>query len=170
MNITARSRYAFKLLIALAKAGQGTRAQRSTIAEDQGVPQQFLDQIVLRLQRAGIVQSFRGRAGGITLAKLPAEVSALDIIEAAEDDCAPVSCLESISDCERASQCNSRDGWKLVDSAIRAALGGIKLTALAGETSDTGGVPLNILESVSIIGAGCGPTRSLGARSSHRRV
>jgi Rrf2 family protein len=131
MNVTSKSRYAFKVMIALAQAQPGTRLQRQSIAQREGVPANFLDQIVLRLQRSGLIKCWRGRAGGLSLVRSPADITALEIIESVEDDPAPVSCLEHAAACELAFTCNSRDAWKLVSDRMRSALHGVTLVEMS---------------------------------------
>ena len=118
-------------MIALAHGAPGARQQRSALAEREGVPSPFMDQILLRLQRAGLVRSWRGRAGGLSLLRPPAEITALDIIEASEDDPLPVLCLEHAAACQQAIWCNARDAWALVDARIRATLRGLTLKDMA---------------------------------------
>jgi Rrf2 family iron-sulfur cluster assembly transcriptional regulator len=135
MNLTAKSRYAFKVMIALARKAPGSRAQRSTIAAQEAIPAAFLSQIVLRLQRAGLIQCWRGRTGGLSLARHAQSITALEIIEAAEDDPVPVTCLEHAALCQWAPSCNSRDAWVLVDARIREALGCLSLGDMAAPRS-----------------------------------
>lgn len=131
MNVTSKSRYAFKVMIDLASRPAGVRTDRADIAVRHGIPPTYLDQIILRLKKAGLIESHRGRMGGFFLTRSPAQITALDIVEAVENDTAPVVCLEPGQHCTKAEACISRSGWSLVFSAMRNSIQGISLANLA---------------------------------------
>jgi Rrf2 family protein len=68
----------------LAYNGQGSPVQIRVISERQGIPGRYLEQIFQRLRRAGLVTSKRGPGGGYSLARSPARISLLEIVEAME--------------------------------------------------------------------------------------
>lgn len=167
MNLTAKSRYAFKVMIALAREAPGSRAQRSIIAAQEAIPAAFLSQIVLRLQRAGLIQCWRGRTGGLSLARQAKNITALEIIEASEDDPGPVTCLEHAALCQWAPSCNSRDAWALVDARIREALGDLSLDDMASSRRQNP-APSSASEHLNTSArghSGCATKRSHNARS-----
>ena len=83
MNISSRCEYGYRAVLELATHTQSNEPVIiETIAERRGIPEKFLVHILLQLKRAGIVRSVRGAKGGYLLAKPPATISFLDIIEA----------------------------------------------------------------------------------------
>ncbi len=94
MNVTAKSRYGLKLMMDLADHEESGHQQRHSIAERQSIPLDFMDQIVARLKQAGLIDSIRGRSGGVQLKKKATEISLWDILIAVEDSLYPVKCLE----------------------------------------------------------------------------
>lgn len=91
MNLSAKSEYACLAMLELAQhfdAQQPVQIRR--IAEQHGIPSQFLVQILQELKRAGLVTSTRGAAGGYRLAHSPQEVTlaeVLDVIEGTSQNC-----------------------------------------------------------------------------------
>lgn len=58
--------------------------QAQQVARDQGIPKQYLDQLMMALRAAGFVVSSRGRQGGYTLARPPRDITLLDVVTALE--------------------------------------------------------------------------------------
>ncbi len=83
MRLTTRTRYAIRALYDLAfHAGTAPAAQAKEIAERQGIPFKFLEQILQDLRRAGLVVARRGPHGGYVLARPAAEISMADVLRA----------------------------------------------------------------------------------------
>jgi Rrf2 family protein len=80
--IPARADYAIRALVALAAAEEPLTAD--VIARDRAVPKTYLTVILAELRRAGLVRSRRGRTGGYTLAKSPADISLAEVLRAVD--------------------------------------------------------------------------------------
>jgi Rrf2 family protein len=77
VRISAKGEYAIKAMLDLALCDDGERLQPiQDIARRQGIPQRYLEQVLLGLKRAGFLHSRRGSAGGYRLAKPPAQITA----------------------------------------------------------------------------------------------
>ena len=100
MNFTSRSRYALKIMMDLAFHAQFPHVHRRDIAKRQGIPQEYMDQILMRLRAGGMVESVRGRGGGYRLAKPATAVSLWELFMAAEGSLGPVQCLDGKCKCE----------------------------------------------------------------------
>jgi cysteine desulfurase len=135
MNVTSKSRYALKIMMDLAEQDQAALIHRSDIAQRQGIPLDYMDQILLRLREGGLIDSTRGRSGGYRLAKPATQVSVLEIFSAAEDAFQPVQCLEGGLGCVAEHVCSSKDAWGVISGAIRGSLSGIILTDLVAHKS-----------------------------------
>ena len=79
-NISAKGIYGVSAVLELALRHDGGAVQIRDIAEAQGIPQHYLEQILVHLKRGGIVKSFRGAQGGYALASDPAGIRLLDVI------------------------------------------------------------------------------------------
>lgn len=84
MRLSNKGRYAVRALFDIAYFKDGQATQAKDIAERQGIPPRFLEQIFQDLKRAGIVVSKRGPQGGYSLAGEPATVRLGDVIRALE--------------------------------------------------------------------------------------
>jgi Rrf2 family protein len=84
MRISSKGDYGLRALFDLAlHYGQGPVRSRE-IAERQAVDEHYLNQLLIQLRRAGLVQSLRGPQGGHLLAKAPGEITLLEAIQALE--------------------------------------------------------------------------------------
>lgn len=90
MRISAKADYAVRAAIELAAAGDERPTKGDTIAQAQGIPLKFLENILADLRHAGLVASRRGQEGGYWLARPPADVTVADVIRAVEGPLASV--------------------------------------------------------------------------------
>lgn len=85
MKVSTRGDYASRALLSLALHGDGgTPTSVREIADRTGLPQPYLEQILLALKGAGIVRSKRGVGGGYVLAREPAQILLSQIISAVD--------------------------------------------------------------------------------------
>jgi Rrf2 family protein len=83
MRLSAKAQYACVAMVELAcSQGEKNPVHLKNIAENHGISQRFLVQILLQLKGAGLVDSTRGAMGGYLLAKAPSKISLADIINA----------------------------------------------------------------------------------------
>jgi Rrf2 family protein len=90
MRISAKADYAVRAAVELAAAPDDRPIKAERIATAQGIPLNFLENILGELRHAGIVRSHRGADGGFRLAKPPEEVTIADVIRAVEGPLASV--------------------------------------------------------------------------------
>ena len=84
MRISAKGEYAIRAILDLAmRHGQGL-VPIQDVARRQGIPQRYLEQVLLLLKRAGFLGSKRGSTGGYQLVRPPAEISVGDVLRAIE--------------------------------------------------------------------------------------
>ena len=84
MRISAKADYAVRAAVELAAAGNEKPVKAERIANAQGIPLNFLENILGELRHAGIVRSHRGADGGFRLAKPAADITIADVIRAVE--------------------------------------------------------------------------------------
>jgi Rrf2 family protein len=84
MHVTAKADYAVRAVIELADSKQDAPRKVDDIAQAQGIPVSFLENILTQLRSSGLVRSQRGPEGGYWLAQPPENVSLAQIIRAVE--------------------------------------------------------------------------------------
>jgi Rrf2 family protein len=89
MRISARADYAVRAAVELATAPEGP-TKGEAIAQAQGIPLKFLENILGDLRHAGIVRSQRGAEGGYWLARPADQITVADVIRAVEGPLASV--------------------------------------------------------------------------------
>lgn len=90
MRISAKADYAVRAAIVLASTPDGDTVKAERVARAQGIPLNFLENILGELRHAGIVRSQRGADGGFRLAKPAEQITIADIIRAVEGPLATV--------------------------------------------------------------------------------
>ncbi|MGC2373534.1 MAG: Rrf2 family transcriptional regulator [Solirubrobacteraceae bacterium] len=84
MHVTAKADYAVRAVVELAAGSQDTPRKVDQVAQAQGIPVSFLENILTQLRSSGIVRSQRGPEGGYWLAKPAAELNLAQVIRAVE--------------------------------------------------------------------------------------
>jgi len=125
LDLTKRSDYAIRAMLALTKAG-GLLSSRK-IAEEMKIPPRFLPQIMGDLTRAGLVDATPGRAGGYRLTKPSDTVTMLEVIEAIEGDPHRQICVMRGTPCGRDGECGVHDIFYAAEGALLARLSGATL-------------------------------------------
>jgi Rrf2 family iron-sulfur cluster assembly transcriptional regulator len=92
MKLSTKGRYAMVALVDLALAKQGELVSLSEIARRQAVSLAYMEQLFVKLRRAGLVDSVRGPGGGYRLARAPSDIRVSEVLEAVEET---VSAMET---------------------------------------------------------------------------
>lgn len=131
MKTSTRAEYGLRALIDLAAHyGEGPVRSR-IIAQRQGLPEPYLNQLMTMLRRAGLVTSKRGPTGGHLLSRPPAEISLKEAFEVLEGSTAPWWCAEvDDPDCAFAPDCGLRPVWKAIGVAADGVLNRLTLADL----------------------------------------
>lgn len=118
MIVSTKSRYALRVMIDLAKHGEGRYVPLTEIASRQEISEKYLESILVVLSRAGYLQALRGKGGGYRLTRKPEEYTADEIVRLCEGTLAPVGCMKEGQCCERADMCPTRPMWEGLDRTI----------------------------------------------------
>ncbi len=84
MRISSKVEYGIRALLDLALSGQRSPSLSRDTAQRQGIPETYLNQLLLQLRRSGLITSVRGPRGGHMLARPADEITVLEIMEALE--------------------------------------------------------------------------------------
>ena len=111
MKLSSRAIYGMRAMLALARAyGQGSTFLKE-IVEQENLPGTYLEQLMVPLRKAGIVQGVRGARGGYTLSRAPAQIPVLEILEALEGPLCLVECPAGPGCCRKPESCALRELW-----------------------------------------------------------
>ena len=120
--------YALRALIMMAREGGAAKSER--IARMGNMPFDFLQKILRRLKKVGIVSARRGVGGGFALSKPASEIRLLNVIEAVQGMVAVNRCFLGKNICARQKNCPARRKLKAVQESLRDILRGITLADL----------------------------------------
>jgi Rrf2 family protein len=134
MRVSTRGDYACRALLSLAlHADETAPTSVRDIAERTGLPQPYLEQILLALKGAGLVRSKRGVGGGYILARSPSEIRLSDVVSAVDGPIALGDFGEPHQDgaCDHEGQCVLLAIWHVVGEQIQRHLDGFTLADVA---------------------------------------
>jgi len=137
MKLSTKGRYGLRAVLDLAVHDTDEAVALSQIAERQGISMNYLEQLIPKLRKAGIVKGIRGAQGGYILAKPADKISTGDILRALEGDLNPVDCAEITngeSTCSNSDTCVTKYVWKRISDSINDAVDGIMLSELVEES------------------------------------
>jgi len=133
MRITTWAEYGLICALHLAKRRDEGPVTGRDIAAREKLPGDYVEQIMLRLRRAGIVASTRGARGGYVLARPPERISVRDVITASELATFDLHCVSHPVDderCDAAHECSIRPVWMLLQQKIDGVLESVHLSDL----------------------------------------
>lgn len=131
MKLSTKGRYGLRAMIDLADYSEEMPQSIACIAARQSISDSYLEQLMAKLKKAGLITSIRGAQGGYVLAKPSKEISVGDILRALED-LSPVNCvgLKGEQACGGSDTCVTRNVWKRIDDSIQHAVDSIFLDEL----------------------------------------
>ena len=152
MRITTWAEYGVICSLHLAKRASANPVTGRDIAAQERLPADYVEQILLRLRRAGVITSTRGARGGYMLARPASEISLRDVIHASELETFDVHCITHPVEedrCSASHNCSIRPVWMMLQRRIDDVLSGVSIAdLLEDEATVRERVGLPILESV----------------------
>jgi Rrf2 family protein len=126
MMFSTKAEYGVRVMVELARRAGEDPIPLAEIAAHDGLPLAYLEHLVARLRKAGLLDSRRGSRGGYLLARSPTEITMAEVVEALEGSIAPIECISQASDgsivCSRESDpahvCPTKLLWTRVRFAI----------------------------------------------------
>jgi Rrf2 family protein len=140
MQVSTKTEYGLRCLNLLARQADGGSLSISQIAQQEHLPRHYIQQILLRLRRAGVVKSIRGTEGGFALASKPSQISVGQVVRVLEgvpfeDTC---SRFNQKSNCGHMGECSIRPVWQLISHQLWKTLDGITLDTLVNDETVVG--------------------------------
>ena len=138
MLFSTRAEYGVRLMVELGRQEDGAPVALSAVAESERLPLSYLEHLVAKLRKAGLVTSTRGAHGGYQLARPATAITMVEVVEALEGQIAPMECFHETpegnvlcsheSDGDRA--CATKLLWTRVQGGVNKALAGTTLAEL----------------------------------------
>ncbi len=131
MRISSKGEYGLRALLDLAQRYGDGPIQSRDIHVRQGVDENYLNQILIVLRRAGLIESIRGPQGGHRLARPPAQITMLDALLALEGPLLPCDTVrEALTPGEPLDRDVVRDVWHGTRAALEQHLSSVTLDDL----------------------------------------
>jgi Rrf2 family protein len=137
VRVSAKTDYAIRAALELAATDSDRPVKGERIATAQSIPLRFLENILMQLRHAGLVESRRGAEGGYRLAKPASEIKLADVIRAIDGPLANVSGSRPETLGFDGSAETMRDVWIAVRASLRGVLEHVTLAqVVSGELPD----------------------------------
>ena len=150
MLFSTKAEYGVRLMVELGRQPDTAPVSLSAVAEAERLPLSYLEHLVARLRKAGLVTSTRGAHGGYSLAKPAAEITLDTVVEALEGQIAPMECFHETPEgkvlCSHESDgdgaCATKLLWTRVQGGVTKALAGTTLAELVEFAGGKAGSPV----------------------------
>jgi Rrf2 family protein len=132
MKLSTRARYGLRALIDLGLYSREEAVSLQRIANRQNISFSYLEQLIAKLKKAGLVESTRGAQGGYRLGKPAEEISVGDVLRVLEGGLDAVACTGDSQEgsCVGADACVTKAVWKRINDSITAAVDSLMLSDL----------------------------------------
>lgn len=136
MKLSTKSTYGLRAMLNIALKGNGATSI-TDISKNEGISVAYLEQLLNRLRRKGLIKSIRGPKGGYILAKQTNEITVGDIVKTLEGSIYPIHCVsgkKGLSNiCKRSKDCIPKIVWLKLAKSISDCLDSITLGDLCIE-------------------------------------
>jgi len=141
MRMSAKAEYAVRAMTQLASVDEGVLVTTEDLARAQGIPAQFLVDILSELRADHLVRSHRGREGGYELARPAAEISIADVLRCVDGPLASVRDI-GLGDLPYSGPTTAlSDVWRALRASMRLVLEDTSLADVA-----EGALPGHVVE------------------------
>ena len=145
MMFSTKAEYGVRVMVELSRRNGDGPVSLSEIAQHDGLPLAYLEHLVARLRKAGLVESRRGARGGYLLARPADQITMAEVVEALEGSIAPIECISEGADghlvCTRETEtdhvCPTKLLWTRVRGSVVRTLEETQLSDLVQEKPKT---------------------------------
>ncbi len=139
LKLSTKILYGLRAAITIA-LNDGAPLSAREISISQGIPEQYLEQILVKLRKGGILKSVRGPGGGYVLSRPPEEISIYEIATTLEGPIGLTKCLDPEEDfeCDRENNCIAKLVWSHLQSQIESILRNLTLKQVLIEAEKSG--------------------------------
>ena len=142
IKVSTRGRYALRAMVDVALRADEGPILRHDIAERQEISAHYIEQLFVKLRRAGFIESVKGPGGGYVLAKSADQIRAGDIIRTVEGPIALVHCVapqQKGAPCHRVEYCVTHLLWEELSNKVAEVLDSVTLQDLCDQARELGG-------------------------------
>jgi Rrf2 family iron-sulfur cluster assembly transcriptional regulator len=125
-------------MVQLARAYGNGPVTAKDLAEMENIPRDYVDQLLMRLRRGGLVSSHRGAAGGYLLSREPGKITMADVVQAVEGQVFEGVCSKystGSQKCRHQDACSIQPVWQRLAEQIEGFLRQVPLSELLAETA-----------------------------------
>ncbi|HZA58798.1 MAG TPA: Rrf2 family transcriptional regulator [Solirubrobacterales bacterium] len=161
MLFSTRAEYGVRLMVELGRHAGDQPVSLNAVAENERLPLSYLEHLVAKLRKAGLVESQRGARGGYRLARPANRIDMLEVVQALEGAITPMECFHSEPE-GKVSCSHEADGdhacatkllWTKVHGGVAKALSGTTLADLVEFAGAGGDGPPEPQPSKAVAGA-----------------
>ncbi len=127
LKLSTKGQYGVRAMFEIARGYPGKPVTIREISERQEVSVAYLEQILNKLRRAGLIRSIKGPGGGYLLSREPGDVTIASILKELEGPVAITSCLDPEEGCSRVEGCVTHLLWRSLGAKIESFLETITL-------------------------------------------
>ncbi len=135
LKLSKKADYALIALRHLAVNDGGRAWSAADIAKMYGISGPLMAKVLQRLARSGLVEARQGSGGGYTLARDPAQITALDVVRSIDGPLAITSCFTTHGECDQSLTCTIREPLRRVNESILAMLDQMTILKMTEENS-----------------------------------
>ena len=118
MRVTTQGEYGLRCLARLADDDSGKPISVSRLAKSEGLSRDYVEQLLLRLRRAGLVRSTRGVQGGYSLSRPPDRIAVGEVLRVLEGPLFELPCKRRPGGCHKLGDCLLVPLWEGLESRI----------------------------------------------------
>ena len=122
MRLTRAGEYAVRCVLYIYKQGSGKVVSKKEIAQEMGIPEQFLGKVAKQLAKHGILEILQGKKGGYKVSVQAESLTLLDVVEAIDGEIFLNDCLLPSEVCFREDTCAVHIIWKKARERLRETL------------------------------------------------
>ena len=132
MKLSTKARYGLKAMVDLSLNFGGGYMSTANLAQQQGISESYLEQLIASLKKAGLVTSVRGAQGGYSLSRPPDKINVGEVLRALEGSTDVMNCVSSTTvTCSNACSCSARPLWLKLQQRIDEVLDTTTLADMA---------------------------------------
>jgi len=133
IKISTKSQYGLRAMVYLARF-QDKICPLRVISKKEGISFDYLEKIILKLEKTGLIKAKKGSQGGYFLGREPSKIKIGEIIRTLEGNAGLVKCIATGKErkyhCPRERKCLTKNFWKKIQDSLNSALDSITLADL----------------------------------------
>lgn len=140
MKVSQKASYGLRALAALAQCPEGHGLSAHVLAQEEHIPEDYLEKILQHLKRSGFVASEKGVRGGYMLAKAPSEITSWDILETLDGgfkEATHPPFSGTLAPCPVMTHCQTKNVWEQLEGVIKNTLSKVTLADLVPKEAHT---------------------------------